>query len=63
MQTTLWEFEHAVECDADQFFAWSYWTDVSNWEKLEGEAVDWIRLYGPFALGTNGATKMPGHEP
>ncbi|NEO42632.1 MAG: hypothetical protein F6J90_42480 [Moorea sp. SIOASIH] len=58
-----WQFEHSVDCKAAKSFVWQYWTDVSNWERLEGEAVEWIRIEGPFAEGTSGATKIPGQEP
>lgn len=59
----VWEFEHAVECNANRTFAWSFWTDVSNWQRIEGEAVDEIVLDGPFEVGTHGQTKAPGQEP
>ena len=58
-----WKFEHSVECDAKPTFAWAFWTDVSNWERIEGDAVESIRLDGHFAVGAQGWTKSPGHEP
>lgn len=63
MSEAAWQFEHAVECKVNRSFVWSFWTDVSNWERIEGKAVEWIKLHGPFALGTFGETKMPGQEP
>ena len=42
MPSPCWEFEHSSECDAPVEHAWAYWTDVSNWERLEGEAVESI---------------------
>jgi hypothetical protein len=63
MSTAAWEYEHSVECAADRSFVWAYWTDVSNWERIEGDAVESIRLEGPFAVGTRGVTKTPGQEP
>lgn len=63
MSETAWQFEHSIECNADRAFVWSFWTDVSNWERLEGDSVDWIKLDGPFAEGTPGATKTPGQDP
>lgn len=63
MEEVAWQFQHSVECKAAKSFAWSFWTDVSNWERIEGKAVEWIKLHGPFALGTVGETKMPGQEP
>ncbi len=63
MSDVVWQFEHAVECSASRSVAWSFWTDVANWERLEGEAVEWIRIEGPFEEGTHGATKSPGQDP
>ena len=63
MSQLAWVFEHSTECKADKNFAWKFWTDVSNWEKLEGKKVEWIKLNGPFAEGTVGTTKMLGQEP
>lgn len=63
MSEAAWQFEHAVECKVNRSFVWSFWTDISNWERIEGKAVEWIKLHGPFALGTFGETKMPGQEP
>ncbi len=60
---TVWQFEHSVECHSNKSFAWSFWTDVSNWERLEGKAVEWIKLDGTFAVGSSGATKTPGQDP
>lgn len=63
MSEVAWQFEHTVECKVNRSFVWSFWTNVSNWERIEGKAVEWIRLHGPFALGTFGETKMPGQDP
>jgi len=63
MSEAAWQFEHAVECKVNRSFVWSFWTDVSNWEHIEGKAVEWIKLHGPFVLGTFGETKMPGQDP
>ncbi len=63
MNDIVWQFEHAVECKATRSVAWSFWTDVTNWERLEGEAVEWIRIEGPFEEGARGATKSPGQDP
>ena len=62
MSTTAWEFEHSVQCDADRAFVWAFWTDVSNWERIEGEAVESIGMDGPFAVGGQGWTKSPGQK-
>ena len=60
MSLTVWEFQHSIDCDAPRPFVWTFWTDVSNWQKLEGEAVEWCSLDGPFAEGTHGETKSRG---
>ncbi len=58
----VWQFEHSVECKVTRSFVWSFWTKVSNWEKIEGEAVEWIKISGPFAVGTSGSTKPTGQD-
>ncbi|MCE7995645.1 MAG: hypothetical protein HEP71_26945 [Roseivirga sp.] len=63
MNENVWQFEHSVECSAHKSFVWSFWTDVSNWERIEGKAVEWIKLDGPFAVDTAGATKLPDQAP
>lgn len=63
MSIPAWQFEHSVQCPAERSFVWAFWTDVANWERIEGEAVEWNRLEGPFAVGTRGGTKAPGQEP
>ena len=62
MDKNKWMFKHSVACKASKAFAWAFWTDVSNWERLEGAAVEWIKLKGPFEKGTSGETKMPGQD-
>jgi hypothetical protein len=41
--------------------AWAFWTDVSHWTL--DRSVEWVRLDGPFAAGTNGLTKPRDAEP
>lgn len=57
----MWEFEHSVETTARRDFAWRFWTDVANW--AFDSSIEWVRLEGPFASGTKGATKSPGLDP
>jgi len=57
----MWVFEHTVETAAPRAFAWRFWTDVSNW--AFDSSIEWVRLDGPFAGGTKGATKSPGLAP
>lgn len=55
----VWQFEYSVECHASPQFAWSYWTNVSNWNDPPAE----IELVGPFAAGSRLITKLPEREP
>ena len=57
----MWEFEHSVETSARREFAWDFWTNVDNW--VLDTSVEWVRLSGPFATGSKGATKSPGLDP
>ena len=57
----MWDFQHSVETKAKRDFAWGFWTDVTNW--AFDTSVEWVRLEGPFASGTKGATKSPGMDP
>jgi hypothetical protein len=40
-------------------FAWSFWTDVANWDDPPAR----FTLDGPFADGSIGTTLMPGSDP
>ena len=53
------QVEHSVEAEASSAFAWSFWTDVSNWSDAPAQFV----LDGPFAVGSTGTTLLPGREP
>ena len=57
----MWEFQHSVETTASRDFAWSFWTDVSNW--AFDTSVEWVKLDGPFISGTKGTTKSPELDP
>jgi hypothetical protein len=59
MTNPAWEISHSVETDANPDFAWSYWTNVANWDDPPAE----FELNGPFAAGSYGTTKLPGQEP
>ncbi len=48
-------FEHSIECRVSTAFAWTFWTNVSNWT-LDVD-VDTVELHGPFAPGTHGLTQ------
>jgi len=51
--------EHSVETDAPIAFAWSFTTDVRNWDDPPAQFV----LNGPFAPGSEGTTHVPGRDP
>jgi hypothetical protein len=59
MNEGAWELEHAVEADVSAGFAWSYWTNVTNWNDPPAQFL----LDGPFAVGSVGTTVLPGQEP
>lgn len=58
-----WETQHSVVADADRETVWAYHSDVENWARFEGDAVESITLDSPFQAGTIGTTKMPNQEP
>ncbi|HVG22127.1 MAG TPA: SRPBCC family protein [Blastocatellia bacterium] len=57
----MWDFEHSVEMTPSRDFVWRFWTDVTNW--AFDTSVEWVRLEGPFASGTQGFTKSPHADP
>ncbi len=59
MSQAAWELAHSVEADASPAFAWSYCTNVANWEDPPAA----FELDGPFAAGSSGTTRLPGQEP
>ena len=59
MMNLAWEMTHSVETEASQDFAWTYWTNVANWDDPPARFV----LDGPFAAGSVGTTHLPGQEP
>jgi len=54
-----WEMTHSVETEASQDFAWTYWTNVTNWDDPPAR----FELDGPFAAGSRGTTHVPGQAP
>jgi hypothetical protein len=59
MAEAAWELEHSVDADVSPGFAWSFWTDVTNWDDPPARFV----LDGPFAVGSRGTTVLPGRDP
>ena len=51
-----WEMTHSVETEASQDFAWTYWTNVTNWDDPPAR----FELDGPFVTGARGTTHVPG---
>lgn len=51
-----WECQRSVDVEVAVSFAWSYMTDVGNWNDPPAE----FTIEGPFAAGTRGTTRMPG---
>jgi hypothetical protein len=51
-----WEFQHSVKCKASRQFAWSYWTNIANWNDPPAS----FHLDGPFQAGSRLTTILPG---
>jgi hypothetical protein len=58
-----WKFLYAVIAKTDLSTVWAWHSNVDNWARFEGNAVESIALDGPFHAGTHITTKMPGQEP
>ena len=50
-----WQFQHSVQCNAPRNFAWSYWTNIANWEDPPAK----FALDGPFDIGSRLTTLLP----
>ena len=59
MDEVGWELEHSVEADVSPSFAWSFRTDITNWNDPPAK----FSLDGPFAAGARGTTLVPEQEP
>ena len=55
MNEPAWTFEHSVKCEASRQFAWSYWTNIENWNDPPAK----FELDGPFAVGSQLTTTLP----
>ena len=51
----VWGFQHSVDCNVPRQFAWSYWTNIANWN----EPPATIHLDGPFVTGAHLTTHLP----
>lgn len=51
-----WQFQYSVDCNATRHFAWSYWTNIANWNDPPAT----FALDGSFAVGSRITTTLPG---
>ena len=59
MSNVACQLEYSVEAEVRPSFAWSWQTNVKNWEDPPAQ----FELDGPFAKGSWGTTRFPGQEP
>ena len=59
MKNIACQLEHSVEAEVNPSFAWSWRTDIDNWDDPPAQ----FQLDGPFASGSWGTTLLPGREP
>jgi hypothetical protein len=59
MTNVACQLEHSIDVEVSPEFAWSWRTDISNWDDPPAE----FQLEGPFASGSWGLTLLPGQEP
>ena len=59
MNDIAWEMTHSVDASVTPTFAWTYMTNVANWDDPPAS----FELDGPFAAGSRGTTRIPGQEP
>jgi len=55
-----WQFQHSALSSARRAAVWSHYTDVEKWSAWSQKGVEWSRIDGPFAAGTEGKSKPPG---
>jgi hypothetical protein len=53
------QLEESVEAEVSSSFAWSWRTDIKNWDDPPAQ----FQIHGPFASGSCGTTLLPGEEP
>jgi hypothetical protein len=58
MNDVAWEMTHSVDAGVTPTFAWTYMTNVANWDDPPAR----FELDGPFAAGSRGTTHIPGQE-
>src|SRR3954452_7505077 len=58
-----WELKHSVIAAANRQTVWEFVSNIDNFARIEGDAVESTTLDGPFQTGTKGTTKMRAQEP
>lgn len=53
------QLQHSVEVEVSCSFAWTWRTNVANWDDPPAQ----FQLHGGFATGSSGTTTIPGQEP
>jgi hypothetical protein len=59
MKNIAYQLEESVEAEVSPSFAWSWRTDIKNWDDPPAQ----FQLDGPFASGSWGTTLLPGQDP
>jgi hypothetical protein len=59
MKNIACQLEESVEAEVSPSFAWSWRTDINNWDDPPAQ----FQLDGPFASGSWGTTLLPGQDP
>jgi hypothetical protein len=59
MKNIAYQLEESVEAEVSPLFAWSWRTDIKNWDDPPAQ----FQLDGPFASGSWGTTLLPGQDP
>ena len=57
----MWEYEYAVESNADAGVLWRLWSDVAGWPRWNS-GIARIEIDGAFAVGTVFRMTPPGEE-
>jgi hypothetical protein len=58
----MWTYTHSVVARASIEVVHSLFEDVARWPEWNA-GTEWVRLDGPFAVGTAGTMKVPDQEP
>ncbi|MDQ2748850.1 MAG: SRPBCC family protein [Actinomycetota bacterium] len=54
-----WTFEHTTTTNATPAQLWERYVDPTTWPEWDHE-LEWVRVDGPFAVGTAGVLKPAG---